>query len=313
LSGAPKDGKSLITLDLVVHIAHLRPWLGRFETAPLRTLYIAREDPLRRIKERLVEINESYGYGRLTTDAVDFLVRERFNLMDETHIRWLSDQVQKRGYDFLILDVLNRMIPELEENSAKDVGRMVDVLEALNRDMNLTILNLDHTRKPLGIKSGRNKQAPNPFDLKGSIAKYGAADFMLCLSRTNQEGRLQLYCENKDTDERPHFLIDVSPKNSRKSKFTFAGDIEQLAGEMKAIGVANRDKVLQVLESSWMPSRQVGSKTSLSASTVRDHLKTLEKEGKAQRQGEGRHTQWRKATNEDVQGKLVDRKANTDE
>ncbi|MDA2926324.1 AAA family ATPase [Acidobacteria bacterium AH-259-G07] len=306
LSGAPKDGKTLLALDLIIHIAHVKPWLERFQTAPVRTLYIAREDPLRRIKERLVEINESYGYTKFPSDAVTFLIRERFNLMNETHITWLTEQVKKNGFQLLILDVLNRMIPELDEISAKDMGRMVSVLEELNREVGLTILNVDHTRKPIGPRSSRDKQEPNPFDLKGSVAKYGAADFMLCLSRTEQDGRLQLYSENKDTDERPHFLIDVSPKDSVEPKFIYAGDIEKLASDRKAVGVANREKVLVALEAVWMTPSEIISRTHLSRPTVGEHLRTLEKTGEAQRQGKGRYTQWRKSITEVVQGTFSD-------
>jgi len=314
LSGAPKDGKSLLTLDLVIHIAHLKPWLDRFETIPARTLYVAREDPLRRIQERVVEINSGYGYGEFPTDAIKFLVRERFNLMDREHIKWIGQQVQNLGIDFLILDVLNRMIPELDEISAKDMGQMVSVLEELNRDYGLTILSLDHTRKPLGgHQSGRDRQAPNPFDLKGSVAKYGAADFMLCLSRTEQEGRLQLYCENKDTDERPHFFIDVSPKGSGKPKFTWAGDIDKLASDMKALGSANREKVFDALESSWLPPSDIAARTDLAPSTVRNHLNKLHKQGKAEKQGKGRETKWKKVSAEVVEGDFGDNNGKHDE
>src|SRR5690606_1937980 len=131
----------------------------------------------------------------------------------------------------------------------------------LNRELNLTIECIDHTRKPMtGKGSGRDEQAPNPFDLKGSIAKYGAADYILCVSRTRDAGRLQLYAESKDTDERPHFLIDVSPKGSDNPKFRYAGDVEKLGKDMKATGNKNREKVLQAMTPRWESSGQIAKR-----------------------------------------------------
>lgn len=299
LSGAPKDGKSLIAIDLCIHLAHGFSWLNHFSIGKAKTLYIAREDPQRRIKERITEINQSYGYPELPKDHLLFLIRDRFNLMDEVWIEWLRRKVEEHHFDFLILDVLNRMIPELDELSAKDMARMVTVLENLNRDLNLTILCIDHTRKPVGQKSERNGRDPNPFDLKGSVAKYGAADFMICLSRTEQEGQLQFYAENKDSDARPHFLVTVSPKDSGSSKFTYAGNIERFGNDRKALGDANRQKVLDSLGSTWLSPADINERcaASMGSTTVRDHLKALERQCKAERTGKGKGTMWRKSIN----------------
>jgi len=318
LSGAPKDGKSLLAVDLTIHLAHSvsvgRDWMGKFPCSKSKVLYIAREDPIRRIRERAIEITNSYNLDVPPHDSIYFLIRERLNLMDRSHISWLYDQVQKNGIDFLILDVLNRMIPDLDELSAKDMAKMVSVIEELNRELDLTILLLDHTRKPIGPGSTRNKQEPNPFDLKGSVAKYGAADFMLCMSRDAQDGRLHVYSENKDTDERPHFLIDVSPKGSGEPKFTYAGDIEQLSSDMKAIGIANQGKVFEALEEGrWLSPSEIASRTPVSRSTVGKHLKTLEAEQRVQRTGEGRNTKWRRVSAEVVQGSFGSNAGDTDE
>jgi DNA-binding transcriptional ArsR family regulator len=279
---------------MVIHIAHRKPWLGNFPVRPAKVLYIAREDPLRRIKERALEINKSYGFPALPTGQILFLIRERFNLMDESHQEWLTQQVQSKGFSMLILDVLNRMVPELDELSAKDMARMVSVLEQLNREQNLTLLLLDHTRKPVGPRADRDKQRPNPFDLKGSVAKYGAADFMLCLSRTEQPSRLQLYCENKDSDDHPSFLIDVSPKGSGAPKFTYAGDVRQLAADRKELGQDNREKVLDALDDSWKTPKEIVETTGFSPSTVRNHLTALKNAGQAEREGQQRGTKWRR-------------------
>jgi len=94
MSGQPKVGKSLLALDLCLHIVHSyleqAEWLGTYECHPAKILYIAREDPARRIKERAVEFMGAYGWDFVLSDHLNFLVRERFNLLDPNHIAWLS-------------------------------------------------------------------------------------------------------------------------------------------------------------------------------------------------------------------------------
>jgi len=297
MSGQPKLGKSLITLDLCMHIAHAHleqtPWLGRFKCNPENILYVAREDPARRIKERGVEILKSYSWDCVLPDALNFLIRERFNLLNIDHLDWLAEQVEKLEINFLILDVFNRMIPDLDENSARDMGAAVDVIEKLNRAHDLTILMLDHTRKP--AVDQKQLQAPNPFELRGSTAKYGCADFMICIGRTNQDGRLQVYCENKDTDQCPNFLVDVSPKGSTDPKFRWAGDVQQLREDRKSVGQHNRKRVLEAVResrSTGLSRNKISAKTGLSPSTVGSHLSILKESGAIKQVGENKNTRY---------------------
>lgn len=298
MSAPPKDRKSLLTADLALHLAQpgdTRPWLGKFKITPTKVLYIAREDPRRRISERVREICKSYGMSLPSPGQLQFLIRDRIHLTEILHRDWLAQTIQANGFELLVLDVLNRMIPDLDELSAKDMAQMVSILEDLNRDLGVTILCLDHTRKPQGKNLGRDTQEPNPFDLKGSIAKYGCADFMICLARTPQDSRMQVYCENKDTDERPHFFVDVSPKGSTDPKFQFAGDVEKLAADRKAIGDANREKVFQATPiGQWVKREEIQLASGLKESTVNDHLKALHAAGRLERTGSNRSRRYRR-------------------
>lgn len=301
MSAPPKDRKSLLTEDLALHLAQPDPrlWLGKFKVTPTRVLYIAREDPLRRVRERMTEICSSYGMPLPELGRLQFLVRERIHLTDLDHRAWLKDTIRVGGFELLILDVINRMHPDLDEISAKDMGRLVAILEELNRDLGVTILADDHTRKPQGRNTARDSQEPNPFDMKGSIAKYGCADFMICLSRTPQQNRMQVYCENKDTDERPHFFLDVSPKGSSEPKFQYAGSIERAAGDMRQMGDNNRGKVLEAYGREWRNRKDVAAELGMSASTVAKHTADLLKAGKLEQRGSGRSTQYRQSSEAD--------------
>jgi hypothetical protein len=295
ISAPPKDRKSLLILDLSIHLAqnaehnnhHL--WLDKYPVEPAKVLYIAREDPRRRIRERMMEMCQSYQIPLPQDDRLQFLIRDRIALTEPSHVAWLKEQITQQGFEVLVLDVLNRMIPDLDEMSAKDMARMVSILEELNRDTDITIQSIDHTRKPLNQKGAtRDDQTPNPFDLKGSVAKYGCADFMICLARTTEPHRMQCYVENKDTDDRPLFFIDVSAKDSGKPKFTWAGSINQLADDRIVQGLENRDRVYACFGDDWMLSKDIANLLKMSRQTVNKHIADLIKLGKIQKAGSGK-------------------------
>jgi len=105
---------------------------------------------------------------------------------------------------------------------------------------------------------------------------------------------MQVYCENKDTDERPHFFLDVSPKGSTEPKFTFAGDVEKLAGDMKAIGEGNQENVFEALSAdSWSSPKEIAHHISMSDSTVTKHLAKLLQAGRIECRGKTRNVQYR--------------------
>jgi len=96
----------------------------------------------------------------------------------------LYEIIIKNNIDFLILDVLGRMVPELDENNARDVGRLTNVLLKMRKELKLTILVLDHMRKGSGAREGRR---PSPLEISGSVKKYGGSDFMITIARTKQK------------------------------------------------------------------------------------------------------------------------------
>lgn len=298
--GLPKIRKSLITLDLLLHVIHGRPWLGRFEIGwNPRILYLAREDPTGRLQYRLAEMQKVYGFPPLPRDRFLLLVRERFHLTDPAHIEWLHRLVRERGIEVIVFDVLGRMAKGLDLMNPKDWGIIMDILETLNRDFGVTLNLLDHARKP---PQGAGKiGGSSPIEVKGPIEKYGAADWMMILSETTMPARVEVYGETKDSDERPHFLVDVAPRDSGKPKLTWAGDVGRLAEDRREVGRENRETVLAVfqaherLQGGEVERRLSAKGSDLSRTTIREHLKALTEEipPRLVREGKNRDTRYR--------------------
>jgi len=289
LSGLPKVGKSLLALDLSMHIAGGKPWLERFKVRKTRVLYLSREDSLGRIQKRVIDINLGYGY-KSPPKGLFFPDQEHriFSLLDEAHQGWLSDVLQDCEIGFLVLDPLGRMIDDLDVNRAAEVAKINNTLEALQVG-GVTVLIVDHHRKPFGHQSNSH-----PLELSGSIQKWAAADFTLDLSATKKEHRLKLRCETKDTDQLGHFFVDISPEGSRgKAKFKYAGDVKQLADEKKTEGKMNRSKVLAALDREWNTCPEIAKTLRMPHSTVRNHLNDLLKSDQVESRGKTKSTRWR--------------------
>jgi predicted HTH transcriptional regulator len=110
-------------------------------------------------------------------------------------------------------------------------------------------------------------------------------------------GRIKVQGENKDCDEPPMFLIDVSQKNSGLPKFSWAGDVAQLAGDMKAIGDENREKVFEAFNGcAWKSTKEISLQVSMSRSTVSKHVTALVASGKLEQTGKNPKIKYRITT-----------------
>ena len=296
LVGLPKTRKGIMALDLALHIVTGREWLDRYRTTACPVLYLAREDHVERIKARIEEIQAGYEMGPLPHGQLLILSRERFALTDDEHLAWLVGQVKAHGIRLIVLDVLGRMVPGMDPMNPRDWSKVMDRLETLNRDLGVTILLVDHARKP---PVGQGKAGgTSPLEMKGPIEKYGGMDFIVMVSETTQRGRLEILTEVKDSDERLHFMVDVSREALRQGKgwvqrgpedhwrtittpgpkLTWAGDVAALANAATETRDSNRELVFGMFTSPAEMTPADVEKVmagSLSRTTINRHLRTL--------------------------------------
>jgi hypothetical protein len=177
-SGPPKRGKSLFVLNREIRRAHGQPFLG-FPTTPGRTLYIQAEIPEANLKERYVAMLKGEG---LDADGLrDHIktVTRRGLFLDEPAgfdtVRRLIEQTQP---DLVSLDPLARFFVG-EENSAREMGRLINALDRLIQEYKIAVELVHHTGKPV---HGDPRQGGHR--LRGSSALFGAADSVVILDRT---------------------------------------------------------------------------------------------------------------------------------
>ncbi len=189
LAGAPKVGKSWMTLGWALSVAGERPAFGSLDPDAGDVLYLALEDNERRLQKRI----------RLM--AVDS-VPERLTLMTEwpsiddgcvdeiTH--WIENVPQPR---MVIVDVLAKVRGAVKgkETAYDSDYHLITGLQRLAGKYGIAIVVVHHTRK---------MPADDPFDaVSGTRGLTGAADTVLVLQADNGTGKMMLYGRGRDIEE----------------------------------------------------------------------------------------------------------------
>src|SRR6266508_2465924 len=143
--GPPKVGKTALVLNKALCRSLGRPWLG-FPTEPGRTLVIQAEIPERELQTRVRLMADELGAP--VPDRRLFFVTHRGLRLDRSDgLQACRRLVEQTRGDWLILDPLARFFAG-EENSAREVGRLVGALDALIQDLGVAIELVHHTAKP---------------------------------------------------------------------------------------------------------------------------------------------------------------------
>jgi len=162
LGGAPKIGKSWLTLWLCLRIAQGEP-VWNLPTERGDTLYLCLEDSFARVQNRLLDFTE---------DAPDTI---HFATMSETIAGGLVKQIETFLADhpatnFIAIDTLQRVRDATgEANAYANDYREVNVLKSLTDKHRIAILLIHHLRKqadddPLNMISGTTGlTSPRPY------------------------------------------------------------------------------------------------------------------------------------------------------
>lgn len=182
LAGAPKIGKSWLSLDICLNIAKGEKVLEH-ETKCGTALYLCLEDSFERIQKRLYE---------LTDELTENLY---FAIMSDKIGNGLENQIEKfkaEHYDLKII-VINTLqkIRESTENSYGSDYKELSVLKSLADKLEIAIVH--HTRKC---------SDSDPFNMiSGSTRLSGCVDGSMVLIETKRGSRnAKLHCVGRDIE-----------------------------------------------------------------------------------------------------------------
>ena len=292
--GLPKRFKSLLLLYLCLAIACRRPLVAqkfRILGTP-RILYVSREDGGTRLQDRIADVLTAWGQ-RPEPEAIRFLIRPAFDLLDDGQIRWLRETCQAERIGLLVLDTWTALSPTADPLATKDQALLARVVTTLAEAIQGLVVVVDHSRKnrPEG-------QALSSADIHGSYVKWASADHVVMLDLTADRKRLEVFVEGKDVDV-ARFFLEVAPKGAATEKFTYAGSVESVADAARVKGDQNRDAVLAALRAaaqavsvSNLVDLLAAEGVTLKSDTVLKHLGALQKGGLAVRTGSGPRTRY---------------------
>jgi hypothetical protein len=290
VGGAPKCCKSWTALEMAVSLASGTPCFGRYAVPERGTalLYLA-EDSLPVIRERVTALAAHRG---LAIDSLDVHVIKvpsmRLDLPgDQTR---LHETVKELRPKLLVLDPLVR-IHRIDENDASQVSALLSYLRGLQRELDLSVVLVHHTRKnhSPGMQAGQG--------LRGSGDFHAWSDSALYLRRNR--GSLVLTIEHRAAaSPDPIGLRLVASENGPH--------LEVVEGALEGDGEEGRrpldTAILDALNAGPRTRGALRAELGVKNERLGEVLSRLEANGRIQRARDG----WRRQNGED-QGEIVPR------
>ena len=191
LYGPPGSGKTFVVIDLIFAACLGQPFAMYFTIErPLAVAYCAGEG-LSGLPSRFAAAAALYAIDDLDNFHFFDLVPQLFyrepaptlaDTIQQFITDWQSRQEteQEGALDLLIIDTLHSALGDADENSAKDMGRVLQLLKLAAQALDCAVLLVHHTNK-----AGTGE--------RGSSALRGAMDVMLSVTQT--AGKFVLQCE----------------------------------------------------------------------------------------------------------------------
>lgn len=267
LAGAPKVGKSWMTLGWALSVAGERPAFGSLNTDAGDVLYLALEDNQRRLQKRLKSMAVGSLPERLT------LMTEWPSIDDgcvEQIAHWIEATPQPR---MVIVDVLARVRGAVSGKETAYDGdyRLITGLQQLAGQHGVAIVVVHHTRK---------MAADDPFDaVSGTRGLTGAADSVLVLKADTRTGQMMLYGRGRDIEE-----IETGVR------FKAANGTWEIVGPAHEIARSDeRQVILDLLRNAGKPMKvsDVSDAVGKSYDTVRKGLSRMTSAGEIKKIGTG--------------------------
>ncbi|MCZ4536350.1 AAA family ATPase [Gordonia terrae] len=203
LAGEPGSFKSFVALDWAASVAAGKSWKGH--TAHRGTVvYLAGEGDVG-LPKRLRAWEKSNNRG----DKVPMMVYPRPARLqdpDNAETQAMVESVIRRNPDLVVIDTLARYTTGMNENSAEDMGKFVEVASRIKDETGACVVIVHHT-----ARDGGNE--------RGSTALRGASDALYMLKSPNKKKR------------RVEFHVD------RAKEEASGGDPMRLALEIVNLGV----------------------------------------------------------------------------
>jgi hypothetical protein len=199
IGGAPKCSKTWLGLDLALSVATGTACLGRYAVPqPGPVLVYLAEDALPIVRQRVEGLARHRGLA-LERVEIHVITAPILRLDRDPHRRQLQATAQRLRPRLLLLDPLVRL-HGIDENSAGEVAGLLAYIRELQRQLDLSVMLVHHTRKnAAGVAAGQS--------LRGSGDLHAFGDSNLYLRRVKD--RLLLVSEHRAAPASPPVYLDL--------------------------------------------------------------------------------------------------------
>ena len=200
IGGAPKCAKTWLGLELALSVATGTPCLGKYSVprAGPALVYLA-EDALPIVRQRVEGMARHRGIDIKHVD-LHVITAPTLRLDREPQRARLMETAKRMRPRLLLLDPLVRL-HGIDENNATEVAALLAYFRALQRQLDLSVMLVHHTRKNAagGVAAGQG--------LRGSSDIHAFGDSNLYLRR-NQD-RLLLSSEHRAAPAAPSVWLEL--------------------------------------------------------------------------------------------------------
>lgn len=230
IGGAPKCSKTWLALDMSLSVATGTPCLGRYAVPdPGPVLIYLAEDSLAMVRERVEGMARHRG---LQLDAVPIhvITAPVLQLDREPHRTQLQQTAKQLRPRLLLLDPFVRL-HGIDENHAGEVAELLAYFRSLQRELNLAVILVHHTRKNAagGAAAG--------LGLRGSSDIHAFGDSNLYLRRTSH--RLMLSSEHRAAAAAGSVYLELVASPADQTHLAVTGDVaEQARRDIQASALA---------------------------------------------------------------------------
>jgi hypothetical protein len=240
IGGAPKCAKTWLGLDLALSVATGTAFLGKYavpEPGPV-LVYLA-EDALLMVRERIEGMVRHRGLdlSRVAIHVITAPVLRLDRDLDRTRLRETVRRLQPR---LLLLDPLVRL-HRIDENDAGDVAELLAYFRALQREFDLSVVLVHHTRKSAagGVAAGQG--------LRGSSDIHAFGDSNLYLRRVREH--LVLSSEHRAAPPAAPVHLELVATDEKTTHLQVVGEVRDGSTKPTAGGEQRRleERVLDLL------------------------------------------------------------------
>jgi len=217
IGGAPKCAKTWLGLDMALSVATGTACLGKYtvpEPGPV-LVYLA-EDALPVVRERIEGMARHRGLD-LGPVEIDVITVPVLRLDRDRDRARLWETTRRLRPKLLLLDPLVRL-HGIDENSAGEVAELLAYFRSLQRELDLSVVLVHHTRKNAtgGVAAGQG--------LRGSSDIHAFGDSNLYLRRTREH--LVLSSEHRAAPASPPVYLQLVATNAETTHLEVIGELQ---------------------------------------------------------------------------------------